>query len=491
MQDPLRVLFIASEADPLIKVGGLGDVAGSLPQAIRRLGQKIDIRLAIPFHSAIDTTPYQITPLASFSIPNETGPIEAQVYQTELDGLPVYLIGGTPFPPGVPVYSSDWVFDAHKYIFFSLAALELARRLGWPPRVLHANDWHTAAAVYAIALRRAADPFFAATRTLLSLHNLPYLGVGGEAPLRAFGLPPAVQSALPPWAQSLPLPLGLLSADRILAVSPGYAAEILTPEFGSGLDQFLESRKSVIGGILNGLDTQRWDPVSDGAVVSPFSAEKLSARAANKTALQQEVDLPVEPSTPLLAMITRMDYQKGVDITLSALRLLADRPWQAVLLGTGLADLETSARQLEADFPDRVRAVVRFDAALSRRIYAGADLLLMPSRYEPCGLAQMIAMRYGCAPLARATGGLRDTIRDDSVAGGATGFLFADATPEAMAGALRRAMDVYSRPRRWKALQRRGMAQDFSWQKSARAYVGVYRSLAGMSSSVHGIEEMQ
>jgi starch synthase len=407
----------------------------------------------------------------------------AEALMLELDGLPVYLIAGPLIPADAPVYTPDAGADGVKFTFFSLAALELARQLDWAPHVVHANDWHTAPAVYALGLRREGDAFYRHTATLLGLHNLPYLGVGAGQALADFGLPPASNSALPEWARDVPLPLGLLSADHIVAASPTYAQEILTPEFGSGLQEFLETRSGRISGILNGLDVERWNPHDDSLLAVNYSVDDLTQRAANKVALQAEFDLQPDLNVPLLAMVTRMDHQKGVDLVPEALRLLvssrthARLPWQAIILGTGDPGVEAAARQLEVDFPSRVRAALRFDAALSHRLYAGADMLLIPSRYEPCGLTQMIAMRYGCVPVARATGGLRDTIADFDRSADSTGFLFNEPTPEALAGALVRALHTYARPRAWHGLQSRGMRRDFSWARFARQYLELYLSL--------------
>ncbi|MFZ6029355.1 MAG: glycogen synthase [Chloroflexota bacterium] len=482
MPTPLRVLLLVSEADPLVKIGGLGDVGGSLPPALRKLaGDEIDVRLVIPFHGTINSHLYPTRPVIEFDVSHNSGPIHARVYETSLNGEPIYLLGGDAIPPSAPVYSNDLGFDAHKYVFFSMAALEFCRVMQWQPDIIHANDWHTAAAIYAISLRRPYDTFFQNTATIMAVHNLPYLGIGANLPLAAFGLPPAYGSRLPEWAIHMPLPLGLLSADHILAVSPGYAKEILTPEFGSGLHEFLQSRKDSVSGILNGIDLQRWDPANDPALTANYESATLAARAANKIALQQEVALPVEPPVPgksspaLLSIISRMDYQKGIDLAIGALTMLADLPWKAIILGTGHFELEAAVRTLEQNMPQRLRAIIRFDPSLSRRIYAGSDMLLMPSRYEPCGLAQMIAMRYGCIPVARATGGLKDTIVDGPKNG--TGFLFTEATPEAMAAGLRRAILAYEDSPGWQQMQLRGMQFDFSWERSAKEYLQLYKRI--------------
>ena len=487
MLNGLRVMFLASEADPLVKIGGLGDVAGSLPKALCRLpvepgGKTIDLRLVIPFHGAIRRQAYSLGHAASFQVPYQGSVTTADVFSLDLDGLPVYLISGPLIPPEAPVYTSDAGVDGQKYTFFSLAALELARALGWAPHILHANDWHTALAIYALSLTREDDPFFKNTSTVLGLHNLPYLGIGAGPALEAFGLPSAIGSQLPKWAQQLPLPLGLLSADQIIAVSPTYAREILTPEFGSGLHKFLRTRADAITGILNGLDNQQWDPRQDASLAVQFDQETLNDRQGNKQALQNELGLEKDADQPLFSIVARMDYQKGLDLVRDALHAIADHPWQAVILGTGDPILEAAFRKLEADFPKQVRSAIRYDAPLSHRIYGGADSLLIPSRYEPCGLTQMIAMRYGCVPVARATGGLRDTIQDYSRSAQSTGFLFDDPTSDALATALVRVLQVFKDKGEWQRLQRIGMAQDFSWTHSARQYLAAYQSLVSTRS---------
>ena len=475
----LKVLFLAAEASPFVKIGGLGEVAGSLPKAIKELAPvqeatAVDIRLVIPFHGAIQRQAHPFRHLASFTVPSPQGDIPSQALETELDGLPVYFISGPPIPQDAPVYTADPAIDGYKFTYFSLAVLELARTLDWAPDILHANDWHTAPAIYALKVRQ--DPFFANTASLLGLHNLPYLGEGAGPALDAFGLPPSEDGRLPWWAQHLPLPLGLLHSDHIVVVSPHYAREILTPEYGVGLEDFLKSRLQSITGILNGLDTSLWDPATDSALAANFTEDALQARDANKAALARELDLNPDPKIPLLAMVSRLDPQKGVDLVPVALRLLAKEPWQLVILGTGTPELEEAVRELEAEYPNRVRTAIRFDAMLSRRIYSGADALLIPSRYEPCGLTQMIAMRYGCVPVARAVGGLRDTVHDHH-AKVRTGFLFARATSKDLASLLRRVFTVYENKEIWQALQRNGMSQDLSWKRSATQYQHLYQQL--------------
>lgn len=478
----IKVLFVAAEAEPFVKIGGLGDVAGSLPQALHALCD-VDIRLVIPFHGAIQRQAYSFQPLATFNIPHRDGPIRAEALATEVNGLPVYLISGDPISPDAPVYSRIAGVDANKFTFFSIAVLELMRAINWYPDVLHANDWHTAPTIY--ALNHQTDKNYANLATLLGIHNLPYLGEGSGPALEAFGLPPIEDSSLPWWAKDLPLALGILSADHIVAVSPTYAQEILTTEFGSGLEDVLKQRAGSITGILNGINTEVWNPDKDSNLVKNYSSKNISSRRLNKETLLSDFKLNPDPGIPLLALVSRLDPQKGVDLIPDALREIADQPWQFILLGTGDPDLEDAVSQLEADYPDKMRAAIRYDAVLSHRIYAGADALLIPSRYEPCGLTQMIAMRYGCLPIARKTGGLRDTIKDYDDTPKSTGFLFDDATSHDFADAIKRALEVFSDQKIWRGLQQRGMSHDFSWERSARQYLDLYQSITLAQGESH------
>jgi starch synthase len=476
MTQSLKILFLAAEADPFIKVGGLGDVAGSLPKALRALSPKLDVRLCIPMHKHLNLSGFDKRHLASYSILRSGNQIPVQVFEGDHSGVNVYLIDGLPISSAETVYSSDMASDGEKYTYFSLAALELIRHISWQPNIIHANDWHTAPAVYALN-QRLSDPRYTWMKSIISIHNLPFMGGGASPYLSAYELHPSSNPLLPDWARHFPLPMALATADAIVAVSPAYASELLTPEFGCGLQDFLRSRADVLSGILNGLDLKDWDPSTDQALKVNFNKSDLDRRTENKSHLQASLGLPVNPEIPLLAMITRMDPQKGVDIAVDGLRKVISQNWQTVILGTGIPYLEDSVRELQDEFPDRVVAEIRYDAHLSREIYGGADILLMPSRYEPCGLAQMIAMRYGCVPLARATGGLTDTIRVYTDTAEGTGFLFDEPTGDAYANCLNEALIVYQDKERWEKLQRNGMSQDFSWGNAARQYEELYQRL--------------
>jgi starch synthase len=470
----LKVLFLSAEATPLAKVGGLADVAGELPAALRALG--IDVLLVTPLHPSSDATDVRIHRSVEFEVASVRGAVGSEGHLGEVRGQAVLLVDGAPVRAMSGVYGNAET-NGEKFGFFSRAGLEACRALGWRPDVVHANDWHTAPAVYWLSAHRPGDGFWRDAATVLTIHNLGFMGVGSESSVLGYGLMPAEDPRLPDWARSLPLPLGLLTADWITTVSPSYAQEIQTADLGYGLEGLLKARADRLEGILNGIDPTLWNPATDPSLTARFSRETLEARKANQRALRDELGLPYDPGGALCAMVTRLDTQKGVDLALEALALLEDEPWQFVLLGTGDPDLEQEAQGFVRVHPTRARAILRFDPALSRRVYAGADILLVPSRYEPCGLSQMIAMRYGCIPVVRATGGLRDTVRDDE-AGDGNGFVFEAASPDGLAGAMRRAMRALADRSRWRALQSRAMRADHSWRRSAEKYADLYRRAA-------------
>ncbi len=479
MPQTINVLFLAAEAEPFVKVGGLGDVAGSLPRFIRNLSNdeiKFDVRLVLPQHAVIKAE--SLKPAGIYSIPRGGSEVAVEAFEGDLNGMPVYFINGDPIRASGSVYSSNNKLDGEKFVFFSLAALELPRHLDWKPDIIHCNDWHTALAAYGNLVKRWEDKKNRIS-SIVTIHNLPFLGPEVKEILEAYGVPLA-NTDLPDWARVLPMPLGLWASDAIVAVSPTYAEEILHEEFGSGLQEFFRNRTETLRGILNGLDTASYDPQTDSALRVNFNADKLSARPKNKTALQEKLGLPANADVPLLGMVSRMDPQKGVDIALKGLRMMKKQNWQFVLLGAGNPKLEAMAKKLQEDMPDRVRVETRFDAKLARRIYAGADIFLMPSRYEPCGISQMIAMRYGSVPLVRAVGGLHDTVTDSE-----TGFAFVDAKVKSFNDALRRALELLPYHSRWANMQKAGMALDFGWQASAQKYAELYKKLISESREVY------
>jgi starch synthase len=471
MSQTINVLFLAAEAEPFVKVGGLGDVAGTMPRALRALSTdelKIDVRLVLPLHTVIRAE--SLKPVGIYSIPRGQTEVQAEAFEGALEGMPVYFINGDPIRASGSVYSSNNKLDAEKYVFFSLAALELPRQLNWQPDIIHANDWHTALAAYGNLVKRWEDKKNRIA-SVVTIHNLPFLGPEVKEILESYELPLA-KTDLPDWARVMPMPLGLWASDAMVAVSPTYAEEILHKEFGCGLQDFFRNRTQTLSGILNGLDTASFDPQTDPVLAVKFTADNLLARKENKAALQERVGLPVLPDTPLLGMVSRMDNAKGIDIALKGLKMLARQNWQLVILGAGQPKLEEAAKKLQESLPDRVRVETRFDAKLARQIYAGSDIFLMPSRYEPCGISQMIAMRYGSVPLVRAVGGLHDTVTDSE-----TGFVFVDQKVKSFNDTVRRALALYPYHSRWANLQKAGMAQDFSWPLSAQKYIDLYQKL--------------
>lgn len=495
MSKPLKVLFLAAEAAPLVKVGGLADVTGALPAELRRQGH--DVRLALPVHPALRGMIKNLRPIARPLVPACGVVIQAEAYRTELEGVPVFLIDGEPLRAAESIYHSESRKDAEKFIFFALAGLELARALHWKPDIVHTNDWHTAAANLWLALHREKSRHFSKTRSILSIHNLPYMGQNAGLALTQFGLEVSAVmggahgrtqralsagaknplsgrlAALPRWALSMLLPLGLAAADFILTVSPSYAEEILTPEFGAGLDGFLRTRRDNLAGILNGLDIIQWDPARDLRLAATFDSSSMEKRALNRAVLAEAFGL-AGGDAPLIGIVSRLSEQKGIDLAVPALDLWCRRGNQAVILGTGDSKLEQEVRAFAARHPGRAGAVIGYDDGLAAQIYGGADYFLAPSRYEPCGLSQMIALRYGCLPIVRAVGGLRDTVRDIDLPDG-NGIVFAEESPAAAALALGRAEEFHRQVERRRAAQARGMAADFSWASSATACVEVYR----------------
>jgi starch synthase len=476
----LHILFISAEADPLIKIGGLGDVAGTLPIAINRiasnLDHKVEVRVAVPYHQTIKDKHFPITSIGSYLLESGKGLEEVQVYKYISNGTVYYLLDGKPIQISPVPYSNDQKADAEKYTFFSLAAIHLPEFLNWPVNILHANDWHTALSVY--ALKKIKGNIKPEIKTILSVHNLPFMGNGMEETEKEYGIPEYLHPHLPVWARLLPLPMGLASADLIIPVSPGYANEIQTSEFGCGLENLLAYRNKHIEGILNGIDTSTWDPGSDSFIHSKFDSSTIHLKEKNKVSLQKQLSMNIDSKIPLLAIISRLDYQKGIDLLVDGLYKLAKEiKWQCIFLGSGDPYLEMRIRTLQNDKPDQMRCTFGYDNTLAHQIYAGADIFLMPSRYEPCGISQMISQRYGTIPIARATGGLVDTIINTTERKPGSGYLFEDLNATVFASKLTRAISDYQNHPLWTSMMDIAMKMDFSWEISAQKYIDEYQHL--------------
>lgn len=481
----LAIALLASEATPLSKTGGLADVAGALAECLCAAGH--DARLFTPGYAAIDRARFAPQPLEHLqNIPLELGPhrYEFSVSEVRLSssGVPVYLIDCPPLYGRPTLYTAD--ADEHlRFLAFTRAALIACVRLGFSPRIVHCNDWHTAFAPLLLRTHFAHEALFAPTRTLLTIHNIGYQGVFGAQDIADLALGEQTyllhQDDLRAGSIN-PLRHGILYADALTTVSPTHAREICTDEYGMGLQDSLRMRERDLTGILNGVDYSVWDPRCDRHLPRHFDAEHLGAKAELKRAFLARMGFTTAATTPLAGIVSRLAVQKGFDLMFDELpRILASRDLAVMVLGTGEARYEQFFTELAARFRGRVVFNQGYDDALAHWIEASADLFLMPSRYEPCGLNQMYSLRYGTVPVVRRTGGLADSVEHfDPATRSGTGVVFNDFDAPALAWALNTALDWYAQPSLWRRIMRNGMAQDFSWARQSEQYVRLYRALA-------------
>ena len=467
----MKILIASAEAYPLAKVGGLGDVAGSLPKALRALGH--DVRVVLPKYQGVRDVKDDLGPF-SVRIGGETH--EARLRTSAIDGVPVYLVDHAPFFDRPKVY--EYEDDGERFAFFGRAILDMLPTANWWPDVLHVHDWHSALAAAFLRTTHAGDERYRRIRTVLTIHNLQHQGLFGRDLFEWTGLPPEAWNpeGVEFYGRFNVLKAGIVYADRVNTVSPTYAKEIQTAEYGEGLDGLLRSRAAKLSGILNGIDTDVWNPAKDSHIAERYTKSTIAKKARDKHALQREVGLAVDPKAPLVGIVGRVTGQKGFDILTPVLPEILRMGAQVILLGTGERRYEEPLAMLAKENPSFV-AALKYDEALAHRIYAGSDFFLMPSRFEPCGLGQIISLRYGTVPIVRATGGLADTVTDataDPKAG--NGFVFAEYATEALLDAAKRAVEFHRKGRGWKALQQRGMAADHSWKASARAYAALYEA---------------
>jgi starch synthase len=459
---------------PLAKVGGLGDVAGSLPRALRANGD--DVHVAMPMHGAIERAALNLTHLLQdVKVPWPGGDERVDVWQADVRGVPVYLLENARYFGRPNVYGFD--DDKERFLFFSDALLACAPHLGFRPDVIHAQDWHTAL----LLTRLAADdahPWADAGR-VYTIHNLALQGDFNAAFAQAHGIARAELTppeGLPASVAYSGMAQGIMQADRVNTVSDTYAREIMTPEYGAGLDALLRARAGVVSGIVNGIDYEEFNPETDPALPQDFNVDTLDKRIANKRALQEQAGLPVSDRSLLFATVTRLFAQKGIDLVAVAFdRMLVERDMQLVVLGTGDEDVHKMLAQLQEKYPRQVKIWFDFNPKLGQQIYGGCDVFLMPSRYEPCGLGQLISLRYGAVPLVRHTGGLADTVQNaDLPLRSGTGFVFESANATELKYAGERALSAFENPDGWRALQERGMRQDWSWGRAAGKYRELY-----------------
>jgi starch synthase len=464
-----RILMVSSEAAPFAKTGGLSDVLGALPAALRKAGH--DVMVLLPRFAQTKSFPMR---RIWTDLRVQLGPrtFSCGVFQSEQD--PAYLFLDYPeFYDRPGLYNDihgDYPDNHLRFGLLSRAALEVVRNI-FAAQILHCHDWQAGLAPVYLKLL-SGDPTFAALRTVMTVHNLGYQGIFGRGVLPELGLPASsfVPSGVEFYGNLSFLKAGLQYAGTLTTVSARYAEEIKTPEYGFGLDGLLRSRAGDLHGILNGVDYSRWNPETDPHIPAHYSSSDLSGKRASKHALLQEFGLPVTDD-PLIGIVSRFTGQKGSDLIAAAGPQLFESPVNLIALGSGEHQYEAMFSSLAAHFPGRVAVRLGFDEALAHRIEAGSDMFLMPSRYEPCGLNQIYSLRYGTVPVVRAVGGLDDTV-DAS-----TGFKFTDYNAGAMLACVQEALAAYAEPERWATLMRTGMSRDFSWEASARQYSHLYGML--------------
>ncbi len=479
MPTPPSVLFVSSECTPFVKAGGLGDVVGALPIALRALG--CDVRVVMPRYDAIAMERLR-RHTAPLGVPFDSGELWAGVAETALpkSDVPIYFLdhlalfgrGYLYDPPGARAQD-----NLHRFGFLCRGALQLCRYLGWVPDVIHVHDWPTALVPIYLNTIEARGPF-AQTATVLTIHNLAHQAKFSASDLAACQIPRTElrPDSLEDMGGVSPLKGGIFHATKLTTVSPRYAQEIRTPSGGNGLDGVIRFRGGDLVGILNGIDDAVWDPAHDPALAAPYSADSFAGKAACKRALQKELGLAERADVPLIGVVSRLSEQKGTDVILAALSRILDLDAQVVILGSGDPAAEGYLHVRSRYGGDRFRAWVGFKEELAHRIEAGSDLFLMPSRFEPCGLNQLYSQRYGTLPIVRATGGLEDTVENyDATTGTGTGFKLYDLTVDSLVNTVRWDIDTYrSRPAHFRAMQLRSMRKKLGWDVAAAEYARVY-----------------
>ncbi len=478
-RERLRILFVASEVEPFAKTGGLADVTGALPKALEALGH--DVRVIMPKYRAVERAAGGSlkTVIPRLDVPVGSKTVEGAILQGRTGkAVPVYFLAQDQYYDRPTLYTTpegDYPDNCERFVFFCRGVMEALPQLDWQPQIIHAHDWQTGLVpVYCETLYRDAAAY-RDVATVFTIHNLAYQGLFWhyDLPMTGLGWDLFTPAGIEFYGKMNLLKGGLVFADLLTTVSPTYAKEIQTPDYGEGLDGVLRERGSDLLGILNGIDYEAWNPAADADIAKRYGPDDLDGKAICKAALREEMGV-ADPGrrAPLVGVVSRLADQKGLDLVAAAVPIIAEAGGQFVLLGAGDERYEREFAQLARRYRTKVAVKIGFNPGLARRIYAGADMFLMPSRYEPCGLGQLIALRYGTIPIVRRTGGLADTIRDGD---GGTGFVFDALEPEACWGAVRRAFAAYEQPTAWQRLVKNAMAGDYSWEASAETYVSGYR----------------
>jgi len=482
MNQPLRVLFPTPEAVPFAKTGGLADVAGALPKYLQSLG--CDLKLVMPYYRMVKNTGLPIQSLGKeLEVTVGTEAIKADLYQGQLDqGLPVYFIGQEEFFDRQYLYGTskgDYFDNAERFIFFSKAALLLCQYLGFSPDIIHHHEWQTGLIPAYLKSIYRGNPLFSRTAVVFTIHNIAYQGLFKKEKFLVTGLPQEMYNpeGIEYWERINLMKAGIVYADSINTVSHKYSEEIQTPEFGYGLEGILRKRKEDLYGILNGVDYKEWDPSHDPHLVARYDLQDLSGKKTCKRDLLKEFNLPSSlEKTPLLGTISRLADQKGFDLLAEILEELFALDIGFVLLGTGEQKYHDLFQQVARKYPQKAGIRIAYDDRLAHKIEAGADLFLMPSKYEPCGLNQIYSLKYGTIPVVRATGGLDDTIVNyDPSKGTGNGFKFSRYDAKEFLNQIKVAISFFSQPKHWKQLLQNAMTADFSWQRSAETYLQLYQ----------------
>ncbi len=465
----VKVLMVSAEVVPFAKAGGLADVVGSLPPALKKLGT--DIRIVMPKYGLISEKKYKLERIAKdISLPSGGEIVKIDLYKAFLPKtkIPVYFIDYPKYFSENKIYTEK--NDTKRFIFFSLAVKYILPIINFKPDVIHAHDFHSALVTNFIKL---SDSIYSKNaKTVYTIHNLNYQGKSNLGVLKEGNLDLNSLESLSKDAKDGDINFmvqGIFNCDVLNTVSPTYAKEIMTKEQGGGLHRVIKKNKLKLTGILNGLDVDKFNPLTDPHLFKNFSVDSLDDKALNKTELQKKFSLPVDASKPMIAIVSRLAWQKGLELLSNEIFDKLDV--QLVILGTGEKKYEDYCKKLAKKYPDKVSAQIMFDVSLAQKIYAASDFFLMPSRYEPCGLGQMIAMRYGSLPIVRKTGGLADTVNSS------LGFAFTSFSQRALYLAILKAVKTYSDKRKYQAMQKRVMKKDFSWNKSAKKYLSIYKSL--------------
>ncbi len=482
VDEPLQILFVASEAVPFAKTGGLADVAGGLPKYLRALG--CELKLVMPYYRMVKNSGLPIQCVGEeIEVPLGNDIIKADIYQGQLDpDIPVYFIGREEFFDREYLYGTpkgDYFDNAERFIFFSKAALLFCQLVEFSPDIIHDHEWQTGLIPAYLRTIYRKDPLFSHTASVFTIHNIAYQGLFKKEKFLLTGLPEEVYSpeGIEFWERINLMKSGIVYADVINTVSRKYSEEIQTPEYGYGLEGILRKRKEDLYGVLNGVDYQEWDPAHDPHLVAPYDLSNLSGKRACKRDLLKEFNLPASlEKAPLLGVISRLADQKGFDLLAEIMDELFTYDIGFVLLGTGEQKYHDFFGQLARKYPQRAGIRIGYDERLAHKIEAGADLFLMPSKYEPCGLNQIYSLKYGTIPVVRATGGLDDTIVNyDPVARKGNGFKFNRYDSKELLKQIEVAIDFFSQPEDWKQLLRNAMTADFSWERSAKAYLQLYQ----------------